>query len=300
MLIIKGYPLANVWEPWVLNGFDFGSYFKSENFIPTFFVTVACGIMSGFHSTQITIITRTMESEREGRHTIFNMMIAEGFIAMVWAAATMAMIGVGAENSGITVQLTEKGWTYFANVAGQLQQISATSVVGVVCRNMLGPIGGVIAIIGVIILPISTGDTALRSLRITIADALKADQSNNRKRLLLATPIFVVACLVLVWAKINPQGFNTIWRYFGWSNQTLAVFALASIALWFIRNNRKKYLWIPMVPLLFYSFVISSYITHADIGISLPRTVSLVIGGIFTAAVASIMINAMKRSEKEV
>jgi len=300
MLIIKGYPLANVWEPWVLNGFDFGSYFKSENFIPTFFVTVACGIMSGFHSTQITIITRTMESEREGRHTIFNMMIAEGFIAMVWAAATMAMIGVGAENSGITVQLTEKGWTYFANVAGQLQQISATSVVGVVCRNMLGPIGGVIAIIGVIILPISTGDTALRSLRITIADALKADQSNNRKRLLLAAPIFVVTCLVLVWAKINPQGFNTIWRYFGWSNQTLAVFALASIALWFIRNNRKKYLWIPMVPLLFYSFVISSYITHADIGISLPRTVSLVIGGIFTVAMAAIMINAAKRSETDV
>ena len=284
-LFAKAYPLVNVWEEWSLNGFDFGAYFTSERFIPAFFITVACGILSGFHSSQITLVTRTTKSEREGRMTFYNMMIVEGFIAMVWAAGTMAMIGVGAAEGGITMQMTEKGWAYFQEVNGVLKQISPTSVVGVICQHMLGPVGGVIATIGVIILPITSGDTALRSLRLIIADTFHLKQNKILHRILQALPIFALAFLVLVWAKVDPNGFNTIWRYFGWSNQTLAVFALAVIMIWLMTHDRKKYLWIPLIPLTFYAFVTSSFILSASIGFRLPMMVAYPLGAVFTVVV---------------
>ncbi len=285
MLFAKGYPMVNVWDAWTLNGFDFKAYFISEHFIPIFFVTVACGILSGFHSTQITLVTRTVTSEREGRMTFYNMMILEGFIAMVWAAGAMAMIGLGADHAGITMQLSDAGWSYFHEVDGVLKQISATSVVGVVCRNMLGPVGGIIAIVGVIILPITSGDTALRSLRLIIADTFHIKQDKNSRRILLALPVFALAYSVLIWAKTDANGFNTIWRYFGWSNQTLAVFALASIMIWLMRHDRKKYLWIPLIPLAFYAFITSTYILSAKIGFHLPMGISYLLGLGFTCVV---------------
>ena len=260
-------------------------------------MTVACGILSGFHSTQITLVTRTLQNEREGRFTFYNMMIAEGFIAMVWAAGTMAMIGVGAEAAGITMQLTESGWSYFAVVSGSLQKISATSVVGVVCRNMLGSIGGLIAIIGVIVLPITSGDTALRSLRLILADTFHIKQDKSRKRILLALPVFALAYLVLIWAKVNPNGFNTIWRYFGWSNQTLAVFALAAILIYLMRHGKKRYLWVPLVPLMFYAFITCTYLMSAQIGFRLPYVVSCAIGAVFTLLVTGLSLREGTRGK---
>ena len=163
MLVAGNYPLVNIWEEWTLGGFDFAAYFSAQNFVPVFFVTVACGILSGFHSTQVTLVTRTVRSEREGRTTFYNMMILEGAVAMVWAAASMAMIGVGAAEGGITMQMTDGGWAYFAQVDGEVQKIAATSVVGVACNKLLGPVGGIVAIIGAIVLSVTSGDTAMRS-----------------------------------------------------------------------------------------------------------------------------------------
>ncbi|MBR4344613.1 MAG: carbon starvation protein A [Lachnospiraceae bacterium] len=290
MLFVKGYPLSEIWGSWTLNGFDFGAYFSSENFIPTFFITVACGILSGFHSTQITLVTRTMKHEKEGRFTFYNMMLVEGFIAMVWAAGTMAMISAGAGDMGITMQQTEKGWGYFMLVEGQLKQISATSVVGVVCKNMLGSVGGIIAVIGVIVLPITSGDTALRSVRLILAETFHVKQNKGLKRLALAIPIFALAYVTLILAKVNPNGFNIVWRYFGWSNQTVAIFALASILIWLMQHDKKKYLWIPLIPLVFYSFVTCSYLMGASIGFSLSYEVSMIIGLTFAALVAALAI----------
>ncbi|MCR5322595.1 MAG: carbon starvation protein A [Lachnospiraceae bacterium] len=290
MLFVKGYPMIEVWNSWNLNGFDFGQYFTSEHLIPSFFVTVACGILSGFHSTQITLVTRTMEHEKEGRFMFYNMMIAEGFIALVWAAGTMAMIGAGAADSGITMKMTEGGWGYFAMVGDSIQQISPTSVVGVVCRNMLGSAGGLVAIIGVIVLPITSGDTALRSLRLILADTLHISQDKIRKRMMLAIPIFAATYGLLVWAKVNPNGFNVIWRYFGWSNQTMSIFALTSIVVWFMQHDKKRFIWIPMIPLVFYAFITCSYIMGAKFGLNLPYGVSIAIGAVFAVAVAGAAI----------
>ena len=189
------------------------------HFLPVFFVTVACGILSGFHSTQTAIITRTMKSERQGRTTFYWMMILEGFIAMVWAAGAMGVYNLGLQEANASL---------------------ATATIGVVCKDILGPVGGIIALLGVIILPVTSGDTALRALRLTISESFHMDQSTNSKRLTLAVPIFVLVAAIIVWAKFNSEGFNILWRYFAWSNQTLSLFAFLAISIWMFENGKKQ------------------------------------------------------------
>ena len=159
----------------------------------------------------------------------FNMMLAEGFIAMVWSAATMGMIGLGAKNAGITMQFEEGSWQFCQELNGSLQEISPTSVVGVICRNALGNGGGMIATLGVILLPITTGDTALRSLRLIIGEAFHIKQDSNKNRLMVAVPIAVVVLGILIVAKFSPNGFNLLWQYMGGANQTISIFAFAAI-----------------------------------------------------------------------
>ena len=254
-LFTKGYPLVELWDA-AAAGFPL-----QQNFIPIFFVTVTCGICSGFHSTQATLVSRTVSNEHEGRMTYYNMMIAEGFIAMTWAAAAM-----GALQQGLADADTLWG--------------SATLVVGLVAKNMLGVIGGVIAIIGVIVLPITSGDTALRSLRLMIGDALHIDQTKKKNALMLALVIFTVVGLLLFWAKGNPTGFNIIWRYFSWANETTAVFAFAMVAV-YMRRNAMPFI-MAIIPGTFYMYIISCYILNAQIGFHLPWIASYIVAGILS------------------
>ncbi len=260
-LFVKGYPLDNIWTTGVI-----GVHPNGLHFIPIFFVTVACGIVSGFHSTQATLVSRTMRSEKEGRTTFYNMMIAEGFIAMIWAAAAMGVIKLGLANAST----------------------DATSVVGIVSNNLLGSVGGIIAIIGIIVLPITSGDTALRSLRLMVADALKIDQSKKTNRLAVSAVIFAIVACVLIFAKLNTGGFNVLWRYFAWANQTLAVFAFAMIAVYMMKN--KQPFIMALVPGMFYMFVISSFILNAAIGFNLPWAASYTVAGILTAAYCAVVV----------
>ena len=281
MLIITGSPLCEIWGSWELGSFDFGAYFRNNNFIPVFFVTVACGIMSGFHSSQTALISRTLQNEKHGRMTFYNMMLCEGFIAMVWAAGTMTVIGIGAQNAGITMEFIEGEWCYRQSVAGGLQTISPTSVVGVICKNMLGDVGGIIAIIGVIVLPVSTGDTAFRSLRLMIAETFHIKQETVRKRMTLAFVIFTLAVGLLIWAKTNSDGFNIIWRYFGWANQTLSIFVTSSVIVYLVRAQKTKFVWIPAIPFVFYSFIVASFLASSKLGFSLDIVASYIIGAVF-------------------
>ncbi len=306
-IFAKGYPLINVWDSWNTvgvfaadGGFDFGSYFgdgpfSGGHFFPIFFLTVACGILSGFHSTQTALISRTMESEREGRMTFYNMMVVEGFIAMCWAAGAMAMINLGASNGGVT--MVDGAFNILKN--GELTQVSATSVVGVLCKNALGSVGGIIALIGVIVLPITSGDTALRALRLTLSDSLHIKQENNKQRIGLAVPVFALVYLILVWAKFDSNGFNTLWRYFAWSNQMISLFALACIAIWMFKNGKSKFAWMPLVPAAFYAFATCTFIMNAKIGFNLPWGVSYAIGAIFTIVYIAICIRGGKKKAAE-
>ena len=286
-IFAKGYPLVEVWEPWistVVNDagetitIDYQSYFSANHFLPVFFVTVACGILSGFHSTQTAIITRTMKSERQGRTTFYWMMTLEGFIAMVWAAGAM-----GAYNLGLQA--------FDGNLA--------TQTIGIVCKDILGNIGGIIAIVGVIVLPITSGDTALRALRLTLADTFHMEQKTNGKRMVLAVPVFILVAAIIVWAKFNNSGFQTLWRYFAWSNQTLSLFAFLAISVWMFENGKSKWVWIPLIPGCFYTFICSSYLATATIGFHLPWNVGYIIGVVLAVAyVVAIIVYGGKRAKR--
>ncbi len=260
-IFVKGYPLNEIWNVGFTNVHPDGL-----NFIPIFFVTVACGIVSGFHSTQSTLISRTISSEKEGRMTFYNMMIAEGIIAMIWAAAAMGVMKLGLANA----------------------DTSPTDVVGIVSNNLLGSVGGIIAVIGIIVLPITSGDTALRSMRLIISDTLKMDQSKIKNRLAVSCAIFAVAAAILVFAKVNDNGFKVLWNYFAWANQTIAVFAFAMITVYMIRHRRQFLM--ALIPGMFYMFVITSFILNANIGFNLSWTWSYAIAGVLTAAYAAVII----------
>lgn len=228
----------------------FGLHPSKLPFVPVFFITVACGIMSGFHSTQATLLSRTVKSEKEGRTTFFNMMLVEGFIAMCWAAGAMILFNKG---TALTT--------------------SPTLMIGLVSRSFLGPVGAIFAILGVIVLPITSGDTAFRSLRLMIAERFNIDQVNHKKRATVTGIIFAPAVLILYFAKSNTQGFNILWRYFAFTNQGIAVFALAMVTV-YLYIHQKNY-WISLVPGMFYCFVVMSYIIHAPIGVGLESRLGM-------------------------
>lgn len=278
-IFIQGYPLTEIWDTWNGPLVAYGDYFSANHFIPVFFITVACGILSGFHSTQTAIISRTVKSEKEGRMTFYNMMVVEGFIAMVWAAGAMGAYNLGLQAADASL---------------------ATDTIGVVCKNLLGSVGGVIALLGVIVLPITSGDTALRALRMTVADSFHIDQTSIKKRLGLSAVIFALVAAILVFAKMNSGGFNTLWRYFAWSNQTLALFAFLAISVWMFENGKAKFAWMPLIPGGWYAFVTVTYIANAKIGFNIPWTGAYVIGVVAAVAYVGVVLwYAQKRAKQK-
>ena len=244
-------------------------------FVPVFFITVACGILSGFHGSQATLISRTTKSEFEGRHIFYNSMLIEGFIAMAWAAGAMVVFN-----------------------RGTALDTNATLMVGNISREFMGKIGGLFAIAGVIILPITSGDTAFRSLRLMVAEQINFDQSTAKHRVLLSLVLFIPAVLILFFAKSNAQGFQILWRYFGFTNQLVAVFALALISV-YLKMHKKNY-FITMIPGMFYAFIVVSYITSADFGLHLPMNVAYVLGVIGAAFFCFMISKVVKNRGDEV
>ena len=273
-IFIKGYPLVNLWDTWNTANYAFGDYFGENHFIPIFFITVACGILSGFHSTQTAIVSRTVGSEKEGRNTFYNMMVLEGFIAMVWAAGAMGVYALGLQEGNPSL---------------------ATDTIGIISRDLLGSVGGIIALLGVIVLPVTSGDTALRALRLTVADSFHIDQSSGAKRIGLSAVIFALVAVILVFAKMSPSGFNTLWRYFAWSNQTLSLFAFAAISVWLFENKKGQWVWIPLIPAVFYAFVTFTYLCNAKIGFNLPWGVSYGAGAAFAVAYLVVVVMFARR-----
>lgn len=191
---------------------------KGQNIFPCLFITVACGAVSGFHATQSPLMARCLKNERMGRPVFFGAMITEGVVALIWAAVSSYFFFDGG--------MQECG----------LQSASAPQVVTAISKHWLGVVGSILAILGVVAAPITSGDTALRGARLNIAEFLHIKQDKIGNRLLISIPIFA-AVGVLLWFNIsNEDGFNIIWRYFGLSNQTLAVCFLATITVWLIRK----------------------------------------------------------------
>jgi len=233
--------------------------------IPIFFITVACGILSGFHATQTTLIGRAVTHEKEGRMTYFNMMLVEGFIALAWAAGAMVLFNRGLD-----------------------MKTGAVLVIGKVSREFLGNIGGFFAILGVVVLPITSGDTAFRGLRLMLAERFNIDQKSYKKRLAITAGIFIPSMLILYYAKSSPTGFTTLWRYFAFTNQGIATFAL-SMETVYLYVHGKKYL-IALIPGMFYTFVVTSYILHAKIGLNLDSLLGSPESYMYSYIVAGIIV----------
>ena len=248
---------------------------------PMMFVSIACGAISGFHGTQSPIMARCITNERQGRWIFYGAMIAEGILALIWAAAA----GTFFADPETGLYGIDGLQAYAARHHGE--NIAAL-VIDKVSRSWLGTVGGILAIIGVIAAPITSGDTALRSARLIVADFLKWDQRPIPKRLIIAFPLFLcVFGMVFV-------DFNIVWRYFAWTNQTLATFTLWAGTVWLYKKLKveslelKVYKWgylIALIPALFMTMVCSSYILIAPEGLHLPvewRWLGYLIAGIVT------------------
>ncbi|MEF3318210.1 MULTISPECIES: carbon starvation protein A [Peptoniphilus] len=248
-----------------------------QRFIPSFFITVACGILSGFHGSQVTLISRTVKSESEARTTFYSTMIAEGFIAMVWAAGAMVLFSSG------QAALDTPG----------------TIMVGQVSKYFMGNVGGLLAVLGVIALPITSGDTAFRSLRLIIAEELNIDQKAPSKRAGLSAVLFIPAFAILYFAKTNPNGFNLLWRYFGFTNQFVATFALAVATIYLI-DTGKNYI-ITLLPGIFYVFIVFSFIINIKgLGLGLPFSIAYPAAGVIAVLYAYFVIKLGKKNKTRI
>ncbi len=239
---------------------------------PLLFITIACGAISGFHATQSPLIARTMQNEKQGRKIFYGMMIGESAIALVWAAAGMAVFG---GTGGLQAALAAGG---------------PAAVVRTVSITLLGGFGGTLAILGVIILPITSGDTAFRGARLVIADFFKMNQKPIFKRLVISIPLFVVAFAL---SKID---FNFLWRYFGWANQTTAMILLWAAAMYLVKE--KRFHWIASIPASFMTVVTFTYLLQAPEGFGLPTNISYPVGLLIAVGITLLFASKVRKERK--
>ena len=252
---------------------NFHSDPQNNILIPMLFIVVSCGAISGFHSTQSPLMARCLKNERHARPVFYGAMIVEGVVAMIWATAAMAYFG-GPE--GLNSAMTDG-----VVVDGVLTKVTPAIAVDMICKSWLGKVGAVIAVIGVVVCPITSGDTAFRSLRLTVADFLKSDQKPLMKRLLLCVPIFALAFFC---CKMN---FSTVWNYVGIGNQLLATIVLWTSSAYLIKKGKKH--WMCSLPATFLTFVCVSYFLMAPYrngGLHLDPMIGYVAG---TAVAVSLM-----------
>ena len=241
----------------------------SAPIFPLLFLTISCGALSGFHATQTPIISRTTENETNGRKIFYGMMIAEGVIAMIWAAAAMSLF---------------QGEQSLSDV---LAAGGPAAVVSEVSTTMLGAVGGTLAVLGVIVLPITSGDTAFRSARMIIADYLKVEQKPIVKRILIALPLFVASY------ALTHMDFTLLWRYFSWANQTTAVIALWTGTMYLVLS-RKPYL-ITSIPAVFMTMATFTYLAYAPIGFNLPLQTSYIVAALGTLVCIALFMKRVRR-----
>lgn len=225
---------------------------------PILFITIACGAISGFHATQSPLMARCIKNESLGRKVFYGAMITEGIVALIWAAAAMVFFK---NVEGLNLAMAANG----NNAAWAANEISV---------NMLGKIGGVLALLGIVAAPITSGDTAFRSARLILSDIFKFNQKKIKNRLFLSVPLFIIAF------ALTQIDFAIIWRYFAWSNQTLAMIVLWTITAYLIKE--KKNHWITLIPAIFMTMICSTYILIAPEGFQLNHNLSYLLGLLIT------------------
>ena len=256
MLFVKHPDIPEIWEGLSVEALTPDAIF------PCLFITIACGAISGFHATQSPLMARCMKSEKQGRPIFYGAMITEGIVALIWATVAMYFF----YNQPTPGYEMMEGGKDIIN--------KAPSIVSIICDNWLGLFGSILAILGVVAAPITSGDTALRSCRLIIADFIHLEQRSIRKRLYVCVPLFAAVIALLIWQISDANGFKTIWSWFGWSNQTLSVFMLWAITVYLVQQ-KKPYI-ITLVPALFMTVVCVTYLFSAQL-FKLDGTISAII-----------------------
>lgn len=234
--------------------------------VPTLFITIACGAISGFHATQSPLMARCIKSEGDCRSVFYGAMITESIIALIWAAIAMAFFH-GPDK--LAVALAEHG-------------NSAAWVVNTISTSTLGIVGGILAVLGVVAAPITSGDTAFRSARLIVADSLHIEQRSIPKRLMICIPIFAIGLV------LNFIDFDVVWRYFSWTNQALATVVLWTIVVY---HRREGYnMWVALLPAIFMTYICSSFVFISDQFFGMEnRTAAYILGGVATVALTIAM-----------
>jgi carbon starvation protein CstA len=253
-------------------------HFNAEKLpiVPTLFISIACGAISGFHATQSPLMARCVTSETQARPIFFGAMIAESIIALIWAAVAMAFFG-GVE--GLNSWMAENG-------------SDAGLAVSTISMTTLGVVGSILALLGVVAAPITSGDTAFRSARLIVADMLNIDQRPIWKRLAVSLPLFAAGVGI---AFID---FDVIWRYFAWSNQGLSVLTLWMITSW-LMHRRSRFVPIAMIPALIMTYICASFVFVSDQFIGMGGVdAAYIYGGAVTAIIAGLLIMKIRRDIK--
>ncbi len=241
---------------------------------PLIFITIACGAISGFHSTQSPLMARCIQNEKNGHFVFYGAMIGEGIIALIWCTL---------------------GLSFYDNPEALNTALAAggpAKVVHEVSTSLLGGIGGILAVLGVVVLPITSGDTAFRAARLIIAEFLKMPQKAIAKRLLISVPLFVLGYIV------SKSDFDIIWRYFGWANQTVAAIMLWAAAAYLVRHG--KFHWVCTIPAIMMTAVVSTFLAYAKLGFGLPIQTSTIFGVAFTVAVTLLFFLKIRVSEEAI
>ncbi len=270
VLFVKFPDIPEVWEGLKSTP---GGALTSNPIFPCLFISIACGAISGFHATQSPLMARCIKHEKMGRPIFYGAMITEGAVALIWATVASYFFYGKPEPA---FQLLPGG----AEAIGD-----APSIVNLVCREWLGVFGGILALLGVVAAPITSGDTALRSARLIIADFLKLEQRTVRKRLYICIPLFAAVFALLMWQMNNASGFEKLWGWFGWSNQALSVFTLWTLTVYL--SLEKKPYWITLVPALFMTWVCTTFFMFSPNSLGLNLYLSYGIG--FAAVIIAVV-----------
>ena len=272
-LFVKMPHLPELWDmgkmsQWTgtqaVNGQDtlgISAFLNKNPFFPCLFITIACGAISGFHATQSPLMARCLKSERLARPVFYGAMITEGVVALIWATVSSYFFYYGGWKEVVSAEQVNEFMAQVQLADGKtlIQYFTAPQVVNLVCSGWLGLFGGTLAVLGVVAAPITSGDTAFRSARLIIAEWFHVNQKRMASRLMISIPLFVASLLLLIWQMENPDGFNVLWQYFGWSNQTLSVFTLWMITVYLARNH-KTYI-ITLIPAVFMTVVSIIFLT---------------------------------------
>lgn len=265
MLFVKMPQLPELWTHFYNMGAEAEPEKWTDQIFPCLFITIACGAISGFHATQSPLMARCVKSEHMGRPIFYGAMITEGVVALIWA--------------------TVSSWFFYGSPAPGYELIaavntgfstSAPAVVNIVCNDWLGVAGAILALLGVVAAPITSGDTAFRSARLIIGEWLHIDQRPIIKRLAICLPLFISSIAMLVWQIENPDGFNIIWQYFGWANQTLSVFTLWTLTVYLVRQ-KKPYI-ITLIPALLMTTVCTTFLFVSKQAFHLPENIGYLLG----------------------